>query len=114
MLKPFQIRNLLDFSLNPGLLSSNKGDGLEPKVVNRRADGSITPPISRLEAGLGANLIYRRANGSIFPFSRDGTVQVSADEYDETISSHPQSKLSYMDNDDGELIIVSRKINQNS
>ncbi|OAX85145.1 hypothetical protein ACJ72_00480 [Emergomyces africanus] len=35
-----------------------------------------------------------------------GIVRVSAEEYDETIATHPQAKLSYMDEDDGDTITV--------
>jgi hypothetical protein len=70
------------------------------------------------ESELVESIVYCRADGTkIFPrseASRDGIVQMSAGEYDKTISSHPQSKLSYMDNDDGELIIVSHKVQPNS
>ncbi|KAK2808380.1 hypothetical protein FQN50_004765 [Emmonsiellopsis sp. PD_5] len=38
--------------------------------------------------------------------NRDGVVQISAEEYDETISRHPLAKLSYMDDDDGDVITV--------
>ncbi|KAK2738836.1 hypothetical protein FQN55_000392 [Onygenales sp. PD_40] len=38
--------------------------------------------------------------------NRDGVVQISAEEYDETISRHPLAKLSYTDNDDGDMITV--------
>lgn len=38
---------------------------------------------------------------------RHGIVRVSAEEYDETIAAHPQAKLSYMDDDDGDTITVS-------
>ncbi|PGH36073.1 hypothetical protein GX50_01085 [[Emmonsia] crescens] len=37
---------------------------------------------------------------------RHGIVRVSAEEYDETIAAHPQAKLSYMDDDDGDTITV--------
>ncbi|PGH12379.1 hypothetical protein AJ79_04327 [Helicocarpus griseus UAMH5409] len=36
----------------------------------------------------------------------DGIVRVSAEEYDETIAIHPQAKLSYLDEDDGDIITV--------
>ena len=35
-----------------------------------------------------------------------GIVQVSAPEYDATISTHPEATLKYMDEDDGEVITV--------
>lgn len=36
----------------------------------------------------------------------DGTVCISAREYDATISVHPQATLKYMDEDDGDIITV--------
>lgn len=39
-----------------------------------------------------------------------GIVQVSAPEYDATISTHPEAKLKYMDEDDGEVITVSSSV----
>jgi hypothetical protein len=110
MLKPFRIRNLLDSSPEPELASPS---------VNHGAHGTEQARTTLdIERGLVEDIVYCRANGKIiFPrpeAPRDGIVQVSAGEYDKTISSHPQSKLSYMDNDDGELITVSHKIQQNS
>ncbi|ODH48428.1 hypothetical protein GX48_05405 [Paracoccidioides brasiliensis] len=41
---------------------------------------------------------------------RHGIVRVSAEEYDETIAAHPQAKLSYMDEDDGDIITVGSSL----
>lgn len=38
---------------------------------------------------------------------RDGVVQVSASQYEEIASNHPRARLTYADDDDGELITVS-------
>lgn len=38
--------------------------------------------------------------------NQHGVVQVSAPEYDATISTHPEATLKYMDEDDGEVITV--------
>ena len=37
---------------------------------------------------------------------RDGVVQLSAPEYDNTVSNHPEAALMYLDEDDGETITV--------
>ena len=41
--------------------------------------------------------------------SRHGTVHLSAPEYDDIVTSHPRAVLTYMDEDDGEVITVSLK-----
>ncbi|OJD16664.1 hypothetical protein AJ78_03174 [Emergomyces pasteurianus Ep9510] len=41
---------------------------------------------------------------------RHGIVQVSAEEYDETIAAHPQASLSYMDEDDGDTITIGSSL----
>lgn len=37
----------------------------------------------------------------------NGTVQLSSSDYDEIAASHPRARLTYMDDDDGEVITVS-------
>ena len=39
--------------------------------------------------------------------SLDGIISIRAQEYDDTVSSHPEAELRYFDDDDGELITVS-------
>lgn len=39
--------------------------------------------------------------------SRHGTIRLSAPEYDKIASNHPRARLTYMDDDDGEIITVS-------
>lgn len=41
---------------------------------------------------------------------RDGIVQVSSREYDEVIAKDPENKLSYVDDDDGETILVGSSL----
>lgn len=36
-----------------------------------------------------------------------GTVQISSSDYDEIASTHPRARLTYLDDDDGEVITVS-------
>lgn len=36
-----------------------------------------------------------------------GTVKLSSSEYDEIASTHPRARLTYVDDDDGEVITVS-------
>lgn len=38
---------------------------------------------------------------------RSGIVQLSASDYDEIALSHPRARLTYVDDDDGEIITVS-------
>lgn len=38
---------------------------------------------------------------------RNGTVQLSSSDYDEIAATHPRARLTYMDDDDGEVITVS-------
>jgi hypothetical protein len=42
--------------------------------------------------------------------SRHGTVQLSAPEYDQIVSYHPRARLTYMDDDDGEIVTVSLSV----
>lgn len=88
MLSPFRIKSLLDPALEPG-------------------DGSRL----YVDAGPGAIVHFRRPDGTLFPYpqpdSLDGIVQVSHDEYDQTLSADPDAALSYVDVDDGENITVS-------
>ncbi|KAI9929214.1 hypothetical protein ASPWEDRAFT_354198 [Aspergillus wentii DTO 134E9] len=41
---------------------------------------------------------------------RDGVVQVSASQYEEIASNHPRARLTYADDDDGELITVGSSL----
>jgi hypothetical protein len=43
---------------------------------------------------------------SIGPHRRHGLVQLSAADYDEIAYIHPQARLTYLDDDDGEMITV--------
>jgi len=81
MLKPFQIRDL-----HVPLVEENPHDEPTASVVSE--------PRSDERAGnLGT--------------TRHGTVQLSAPEYDAIVSSHPRARLTYMDDDDGEMVTVS-------
>ncbi|RAK99866.1 RNA recognition motif domain-containing protein [Aspergillus ibericus CBS 121593] len=44
------------------------------------------------------------------PRSRRGIVQLSASEYDNLASNHPRARLTYVDDDDGELITVGSSL----
>ena len=39
--------------------------------------------------------------------ARDVVVSLTGSEYDRTVSEHPESKLKYVDEDDGEVVTVS-------
>ena len=39
--------------------------------------------------------------------ARDGVVRVTSSQYDETVTTNPEARLSYVDEDDGESIMVS-------
>ncbi|EEH08992.1 RNA binding domain-containing protein [Histoplasma capsulatum G186AR] len=66
------------------------------------------PPSDRND--MSSNLRRNKwTNATVTPSpatDRHGIVRVSAEEYDETIAAHPQSKLTYMDEDDGDTITV--------
>ncbi|KAK2763755.1 hypothetical protein FQN54_009372 [Arachnomyces sp. PD_36] len=106
MLKPFQIRDLYDPSVQPDSalpIDSNQGsissesnhtsgwDKLESQASN---DYTTQGP-----QGLNAS------NNSLGESGR-GIIQISAHEYDETVARHPQNSLMYMDDDDGETVTV--------
>lgn len=66
------------------------------------------PPSDRND--MSSNLRRNKwTNATVTPSpatDRHGIVRVSAEEYDKTIAAHPQSKLTYMDEDDGDTITV--------
>ena len=76
MLKPFQIRDLHRSSSQDSLAASQS---LDHAVVEDR---------SPLES------------------HHQGIVQLSATEYDEITTNHPRARLTYVDDDDDELITV--------
>ena len=51
----------------------------------------------------------RSLPGSFPRINYDAIVRITAPEYDSTISDHPEATLNYVDEDDGELITVSRQ-----
>lgn len=79
MLKPFQIRDLHGPQLQESTTGSNNSS---QTAVDRQA----LPSQSR---------------------HRHGTVQLSTSDYDEITSTHPRARLTYVDDDDGEVITVS-------
>ncbi len=58
----------------------------------------------------GDTATHSRASTELGDPHRHGIVQVSAPEYDATISTHPEATLRYMDEDDGEVITVSSSV----
>ena len=97
MLKPFQIRDLYDPSLQP---DSN----LDGKNAEQQSDLSLSDEWDKFQGdGKGVNDKQASATHSS---SDTQNIQILAREYDEIISSHPQSSLMYMDDDDGETVTV--------
>lgn len=77
MLKPFLIRDLHDDQLSENIVYDSESD-----LYNATDVGSVTPQ------------------------QRHGRVELSAADYDEIAYIHPQARLSYLDEDDGETITV--------
>lgn len=77
VLKPFQIRNLHAYPAEANLYDSST----ESVLSSSPADETQTKP--------------------------SGLIQLSAGEYDKIIGDHPNGTLTYIDDDDGDLITVS-------
>jgi len=80
MLKPFQIRDL--HGPRPQEDSTESTQNSSQTVIDHQARPSQ-------------------------PGKRHGTVQLSSSAYDEISSTHPRARLTYPDDDDGEVITVS-------
>ena len=80
MLKPFQIRDL--HGPQPQEDSTESTNNSAQTVIDHQARPS--------QSG-----------------KRHGTVQLSSSDYDEIASTHPRARLTYPDDDDGEVITVS-------
>ncbi len=76
MLKPFLIRDLEDNSQHPDIIEDTASD------------------------------LYNATDVSVGPQRRHGLVQLAAEDYDEIAYIHPQARLTYLDEDDGETITV--------
>lgn len=67
---------------------------------------------SRNDAELGSDIASTQdpdnQHSAEFEVQGDGVVQVSAKEYDQTIKELPAARLQYQDDDDGEIVVVSR------
>ncbi|PWY92544.1 hypothetical protein BO70DRAFT_391945 [Aspergillus heteromorphus CBS 117.55] len=50
------------------------------------------------------------SSGLASPRTRRGIVQLSANDYDDLSSTHPRARLTYLDDDDGELITVGSSL----
>jgi hypothetical protein len=84
MLRPFRIRDLHQEPVRQNLYDAETESALS----------IVQPPLS--ESSLSTPVT-----------SRHGTVHLSAPEYDDIVTSHPRAALTYMDEDDGEVITVS-------
>jgi len=80
MLKPFQIRDL--HGPRPQEDSTESTQNTSQTVIDHQTQPS--------QSG-----------------KRHGTVQLSSSAYDEIVSTHPRARLTYPDDDDGEVITVS-------
>ncbi|KAK2878143.1 hypothetical protein FQN49_001118 [Arthroderma sp. PD_2] len=63
---------------------------------------------SKNDAELGSD--GSAIEGAEFEVQGDGVVQVSASEYDQTITELPAAKLRYQDEDDGEIVVVGSSL----
>ncbi|KAL3482389.1 hypothetical protein BJX99DRAFT_216959 [Aspergillus californicus] len=81
MLKPFLIRDLHNDPLSENIVDDSESD-----LYNATDVGSVTPQ------------------------QRHGRVELSAADYDEIAYIHPQARLSYLDEDDGETITVGSSL----
>ena len=84
MLNPFQVRGLhgspsLRETGEPAASSEHIGSGDDHPIVEDR----------------------------LAPQNRVGLVQLSTSEYDDIATNHPRARLTYLDEDDGDLITVS-------
>jgi hypothetical protein len=77
MLKPFLIRDFEEDSQHPDIIEDTASD------------------------------LYNATDVSVGPQRRHGLVQLAAEDYDEIAYIHPQARLTYLDEDDGETITVS-------
>ncbi|WEW60492.1 hypothetical protein PRK78_005979 [Emydomyces testavorans] len=97
MLKPFRVKDLLDPVLDgqprTPLADTGNGESTNQAVLNT----------VHIQDSMGGSrrLSILRPGGTY-----DGVVEISRSEYDDTISSCPEAKLSYIDDDDGETITV--------
>lgn len=90
MFKPFQIRDL---------------------HVPQRQENSTGSTLSADNLRQAATIDHDIENKSRVQSKRSehspGTVKLSSSEYDEIASTHPRARLTYVDDDDGEVITVS-------
>lgn len=80
MLKPFLIRDLEEDSQQPDIVEDTASD------------------------------LYNATDVSVGPQRRHGLVQLAAEDYDEIAYIHPQARLTYLDEDDGETITVGSSL----
>ncbi|KAL4980670.1 hypothetical protein BDW66DRAFT_124505 [Aspergillus desertorum] len=57
-----------------------------------------------------ASDLYNATDVSVGPHRRHGLVQIAAADYDEIAYIHPQARLSYLDDDDGDIITVGSSL----
>lgn len=55
----------------------------------------------------GDDVTFVKSNENSNLEPRDGIVQVTSSQYDDTVARNPEARLSYVDEDDGEAILVS-------
>ncbi|KAL4942264.1 hypothetical protein BDV06DRAFT_192635 [Aspergillus oleicola] len=57
-----------------------------------------------------ASDLYKATDVSVGPQRRQGLVQLAAADYDEIAYSHPQARLTYLDEDDGDIITIGSSL----
>jgi hypothetical protein len=84
MLKPFRVK---------GLNGSPTTDDINDRTANN-------VPVAPLSLVANDGTVKSRT-------PRSGVVHLSAPQYDEIVTTHPKAALTYMDEDDGEVVAVS-------
>jgi hypothetical protein len=84
MLRPFRVRDLHQEPVRQNLYDAETESTLSI-IQHPLAESSLSQPVT----------------------TRHGTVHLSAPEYDDIVTSYPRAALTYVDEDDGEMITVS-------
>lgn len=90
MLKPFQVKDLHRSELQQ--------NSAEPTASLKRP--SIDDGSDEYQTNIQSQPSHSRC--------RNGTVQLSSSDYDEIATTHPRARLTYVDDEDGEVITVSQ------
>ena len=67
----------------------------------------MLPPFRVRKLGRSTSTAARASHSSTLVPNDDPLLCITAPQYDSTISDHPDAKLRYVDDDDGEIVTVS-------